>query len=227
MLNVLTCIVSSALVQLSSWSWSIFATAALLWPTSAAVFASRSPFACCASQAPTLRPAMVMVMSPCFEVIFIVPLYSVRAVLYVVSRTALPSGQLMAMCTLLPDCLKSVTLHLSLPCDIAFFASPFSVHTLLVRAPMLAGSPGMFICVLTSQSSSLPAANADAPKASATASANILCIFFPLVEPRANYDLCSVHAGCTNSRRDGFRRQRRENLQRPRRAQGWRDRPRA
>src|SRR5258708_34202742 len=122
---------------------------------------------------------------------------------------AVPSGQAMVMVTLLPDCLKSVILHFSLPREpIAFFASPFSVHTCCFWAPMPAGMPGMFICEVTSQSSSLPAANADAPKANAKASENILCIFFPFVEPRANYDLGSAHAGCPDSRRPRLRRRR-------------------
>src|SRR6266850_6922521 len=210
--NVVTCIVSSALVQLSSCSWSIFATAASLCLVSAATFAFCSAFTCCASQAPTLRPAMVMVMSPCFDVIFIVPLYSVRAALYVVSSTALPSGQLMAMCTLLPDCLKSVTLHLSLPCVIAFFWSPFSVHTLLVRAPMPAGMPGTFICVLTSQSSSVPAAPALPMPAQASAMhalRRMLPMSSPLIECCMDYDLGSADAGHSISRCHGFRRQRR------------------
>src|SRR5438552_18682782 len=121
---------------------------------------------------------------------------------------AVPSGQAMVMVTLLPDCLKSVILHFSLPRElIAFFASPFSAHTGCFWAPVPAGMPGMFICELTSQSSSLPAAN-DVPKPNAKASANILSIFFPLIEPRANYDLGSAHAGCPYSRRPRLRRQR-------------------
>src|SRR5438552_17480096 len=121
---------------------------------------------------------------------------------------AVPSGQAMVMVTLLPDCLKSVILHFSLPRElIAFFASPFSVHTWCFWAPMPAGMPGMFICELTSQSSSLPAAN-DVPKPNAKASVKSVFKIPPfVVEPRANYDLGSAHAGCPDSRRPRLRRQ--------------------
>src|SRR5438067_1394240 len=122
---------------------------------------------------------------------------------------AVPSGQTMVMLTLLPDCLKSVILHFSLPrLCIAFLASPFSVQTCCFCAPMPAGMPGMFICEVISQSSSLPALHADAANASAAPNANILCTFSSLVEPHANYDLGSPDAGCPGSRRPGLRWQR-------------------
>ena len=80
--------VSTADWQLAiSCAWDFATMAALcawifsLCCLATATFASRSLFACCASQVPTLRPAMVMFMSPCFEVILTVPLYSVCAAL--------------------------------------------------------------------------------------------------------------------------------------------------
>src|SRR5690349_24175018 len=79
------------IVSTAAWHcaiWSAFDLAVMVFAcamvccccfTAAVVFASRSLFACWASQAPILRPAMVMVMSPCFDGILNVQLYSVCA----------------------------------------------------------------------------------------------------------------------------------------------------
>src|SRR2546425_4038710 len=103
-----------------------------------------------------------------------------------------PCGQLIVMVMRLPDCFLSVILHFSMSLREVNWSPAFSLQTCCVVLPMPAGRPAMFILVVISQSSSVPAAWAAV--ANANASANSVFTFSPLVERCAHYDL-----GCADA----------------------------
>jgi hypothetical protein len=159
--------------------WRIMSCACADWRSIDAICASRFFRSAVASHAPTLRADTVIVMSPCGLVMRIVPLYSVRAALYVFSMCIFPCGQLTVIDILLPDCFWSEILHASLCCPgTACFFGSLSWHTCCVDAPMPLGMPGTFM--VTSHSSPSCAANTASGNESMAASASRLDFMFPV-----------------------------------------------